>query len=171
MSMSSAFTPPNRTQWPTSTALPGTECRVELTNVKDNRSDPQAMGALGSKTVRADAAAWVRSGIESLGRDSRIRFVSAPADAQLQLSVELLKSYVMSVTSETRSVNVVLRVSYSRSGGPPFERIYRGNVDATIWIDPQSETQSSFDDALAQVLEAVDRDALALCAKQNLPQP
>src|SRR5258705_7361608 len=123
------------------------------------------MGMLQNRPVRAtDSISWVRSGFDALSRDSRIFFVDGVADdTDLVLRVELINAYVMGVTTETRAVSVVLRVRYERGGAMLDEQVYRGRHDAVTWGTGESETQSSFDTALAQLLATVDRDVVARC--------
>jgi hypothetical protein len=141
-------------------------CVVELAGVRDMRADPESMGAVGSQVFQAaDTAGWVRSGFQSLGRDPRIKFVdkAAPADPALLLNVELLKAYVTTVTSETHAATVVLRVHYSGQNGMRTDQVYRGTDNGVTWLSAGSEGQSSFNAALTEALEAIDRDILARC--------
>lgn len=140
-------------------------CTIRLAEVRDVRSDPSAMGSVGTRVVRAaDAAAWVRSGLQSLNRDSRIRAVddSGADGLSLTLSVDLVQAYTMTITTE-KSTNVVLRVRYDRRGSPIGEQTYRGTDTSLNWTNGDAEIQSSFNAALAQLLLAVDRDILARC--------
>src|SRR6266576_2290485 len=94
-------------------------CRIHLAEIRDLRSDPQSMGMLQNRPVRAtDSISWVRSGFDALSRDSRIGFVDGAAadNTDLVLRVEVINAYVMGITSETRAVSVVLRVRYERGG-------------------------------------------------------
>lgn len=121
------------------------------------------MGVTAGRLVRsADAVAWVRSGFESLSRDRRLQFVgTAPED--IALNVDVLKAYAMSVTGETRAATVVVRVRYGGVTVASGEQVYRGTENGLNWSSGEGETQSSFDAALAQLLEAVDRDIVARC--------
>ncbi len=168
--LSTRFTPPRGVPWlPADTARAGgpaaASCRIHLAEIRDLRSDPQSMGMLQNRPVRAtDSISWVRSGFDALSRDSRMRLVDGVADdSDLVLRVELINAYVMNVTTETRAVSVVLRVRYERGGAMLDEQVYRGRHDALTWGTGESETQSSFDTALAQLLATVDRDVVARC--------
>jgi hypothetical protein len=59
---------------------------------------------------------------------------------------------------------VVVRVRYSGANGASGEQVYRGTENGLNWSSAEGETQSSFDAALAQLLEAVDRDLVVRCA-------
>jgi len=168
--LSARFTPPRGASWlPADNVRAGGRgagsCRIHLAEIRDLRSDPQSMGMLQNRPVRAtDTIAWVRTGFDALSRDSRIHLVDGVADDNdLVLRVELINAYVMGVTTETRAVSVVLRVRYERGGSMLDDQVYRGRHDALTWGTGESETQSSFDTALAQLLGTVDRDVMARC--------
>jgi hypothetical protein len=162
--LSSQFDPPSRASY-VSGKPPASQaelCRIQIAHFTDMRPDSQTMGAMGVRTVRADTGAWVRSGIESLARDSRIRFVSAPSEADLSIDVELLKAYVMTITVD-KSSNVAVRIRYFRKGTPQGDALYRGTDTDVNWANGDDETQEALNRALANMLEDVDRDLLARC--------
>jgi hypothetical protein len=169
--LSARFTPPRGVSWlPADTSRAGGRaagsCRIHLADIRDLRSDPQSMGMLQNRPVRsADSISWLRSGFDALSGDSRIGFVDGAAadNTDVVLRVELINAYVMGITSETRAVSVVLRVRYERGGAMLDEQVYRGRHDALTWGTGESETQASFDTALAQLLGTVDRDIVARC--------
>jgi len=141
-------------------------CRVHLVDIHDLRLDPQALGSVGSRPVRAtDAVAWLRSGFQSLNRSPYIRFVEGEeaGASDLSLRIELINAYVMSITHITRAASVVLRVRYDRPGSPSDDQVYRGTHDALNWVSGD-EARSSFSAALAEILGAVDRDVRARCS-------
>ena len=166
VALSSQFSPPSRQTW---RPAPGNEkgarpCRVRVTEIRDLRSDPEAMGVTAGRLIRsADTKAWVRSGFLSLGRDPRLQMVEGDAPHDLAIDVDILKAYAMSVTGETRAANVVLRAHYSRKDAPSGEQVYRGTENGVNWSSGEGETQSSFDDALADLLKTVDSDLVARC--------
>lgn len=167
VALSSQFSPPSRQSWPGAAAEsdPAHPCPVRVTDVRDLRTDPEAMGATVGRLIRsADTAAWVRSGFMSLGQDRRLQMLEGDGPNDLAIEVDILKAYAMSVTGETRAANVVLRLHYSRYGAPSGEQIYRGTENGVNWANGEGETQSSFDDALADLLKAVDRDLVTRCA-------
>ena len=128
------------------------------------------MGEIGGRPIhQADEVAWLRSGLKSLDRDPRIQFVDATADGKpdLDLSVELLKAYLINITSD-KSANVVLRIRYARQSAAPSEQVYRGTDTGANWISGQDETQGAFDYALAQILDGVDRDIVARCREAGM---
>ena len=139
-------------------------CRVQLGMVVDKRSDSESMGSIGGRAIRAvDSAAWVRSGLESLGRDGRIVLVEAGEASDLELKAELLKGYVMSMAA-AKTADVVLQVHISRRGGPATDQVYRGTDEAPNWIAGDEETQGALNRALAQALAQVRTELLARCA-------
>ena len=162
--LSSQFDPPSRASYASGKppALPAELCRVQIAHFTDMRPDSQTMGAMGAHTVQADTGAWVRSGLESLARDSRIRFVGTASEADLSIDVELLKAYVMTITVDKAS-NVALRIRYSRNGAPQGDALYRGTDTDVNWANGDGETQETLNRALANLLEDVDRDLLARC--------
>jgi hypothetical protein len=163
--LSSKFAPSLATQWTATAANGSAPCDVMLDSVRDTRADPQIVGALGRRIVRADdAAAWVRSGFETLRQDSRIRFV-AQGDARpaLGLSVELLKVYVSNVNMAISS-SAAVRVSFTSSGAPAGQMVFRGADNVINWSSGDGEVQGSLDRALQEIIVAVNKDVLARCS-------
>jgi hypothetical protein len=167
ITLPSQFTPPSAS-WPAEIKANSSsrgKCSVYLTDIRDGRSDPHAMGTIGTRPVRAvDAAAWVRSGLESLGRDSRIQIVdnSGPQESRLVLSADIVQAYIMSITTQ-KSTSVVLHIRYIKGDALSGEQSYRGVDTGANWASGDGETKASFDSALEQVLQAVDRDILVRC--------
>jgi hypothetical protein len=167
VALSSQFSPPSRHAWPA--APRGSDvkpsCRVRVAEIRDLRTDPEAMGSTGRLIRSSDTTAWVRSGFASLARDWRLTLIddAAPSASDLVLAVDVVKAYAMSVTGETRAASVVVRVHYSRNGAPDGEQVYRGTENGVNWANGEGETQASFDAALAELLADVDRDLLARC--------
>jgi hypothetical protein len=145
------------------TSKEATVCRVQLGAVVDKRSDAESMGSIGGRAVRAvDSAAWLRSGLESLGRDGRIVLVEVGEASDLELKAELLKGYVMSMAA-AKTADVALQVHISRRGGLDTDRVYRGTDEAPNWIAGDEETQGALNRALAQALAQIRTDLLARC--------
>lgn len=139
-------------------------CRVRIAEVRDARADTTAMGDIGGRPIRAtDNAAWIRSGLETLNRDQSIAFGGAPDASDLVLSAELLKAYMISLTSD-KSTTLVLRVRYARDGVPETQHIYRSSDSGWNWSSGEAETQSQFDTALAELVAQIDADVRAKCA-------
>jgi len=136
-------------------------CRVRLAEFHDELTDPGTMGSIGFRPIRADTAAWVRSGLGTLARDPRIQFVDG-GQADLDLNVSLLKAYMISITTE-KSANVVLRIRYTRPDASSDEQVYRGVDTGLDWAGTTDETQGALDDALAEALASIQRDVLARC--------
>lgn len=160
INLAAQFTPPGPRWSPAASASSKPEtgvCRIHLASVADVRSDTQSMGTMGLRAVRiSDSTAWVRSGVASLARDPRLQFVDDPS--AFPLAIELVKAYAESKGTE-RTSSVVLRASYSADD----KQIYRGADASVNWNNTDSETQSGLDSALAQALEALDRDIVARC--------
>ncbi len=169
LQISDQFEPPAKPAWATSAATPGTAaiCHVKIAGVQDLRPDPQSLGTVANQAVRtSDSISLVRSSLASLSRDPRIVLDDQATNypSGLTLNAELIKAYVINITGETRSANVVLRVRYEREGRAPDVELYRGTDNGLTWGGGQSESQSSFNIALAQIIDGVHRDALNLCA-------
>jgi hypothetical protein len=162
VALSTRYQPPAATVKTAAASAGGPVCRVQLGEVVDKRSDAESMGTIGGRAVRAvDSAAWVRSGLESLGGDGSITLVDATPDLMLQ--TELLKGYVMSQAT-AKTTDVVLRIHTSLRGGPATEQIYRGTDSGMNWASGDGETQSALNRALGQALAQVRKDLLERCA-------
>jgi len=166
LEMSSQFDPP---RWPTwaENAAPSSAhiCHLALAPIGDERINPQTLGTVNNQTVHSsDPTGWVKRAFEALARDHRIVIQdddSRPHDLALQ--VELLKAYVVNITGETRTVNVVVRVRYSPVQGPVQEETYRGTDDGVTWGGGRGESETSFNIALLQIIDAVHRDVAFRC--------
>jgi hypothetical protein len=162
--LSTTFTPPSR-HWLSKTDLaPGpTACAVRIGSVTDTRETPHSMGTIAYRMIRIeDATAWVRSGLEALGQDSRLAISSSGDGLAVVVDAAILKAYMFSQVTD-KSANVVLRVSLSGRGGPPVEQIYRGADQDVDWISGSDESQGAFDRALADLLIQLDTDIVARC--------
>lgn len=162
--LSQSFMPPSVSRWALAAGKATTPCQVELVSITDLRADTNGMGALGSRNVSLpDAAAWVRSGFESLRHDARISLVAAGASARaLGVSVELVKAYTSAINTEIVS-NVVVRVRYMTEGLPAGEMIFRGVDNAINWASGDGEVADSLNRALQEIVVAADKDILARC--------
>ncbi|MGN6149388.1 MAG: hypothetical protein ACTHPD_12675 [Rhizomicrobium sp.] len=140
-----------------------TMCTIAISDIRDLRPDPGTMGTIGpTPLTMADAGTWLRSGFQTLNAAHGIEVVNNPRTAPISLSIDLLKAYVMNVTTETRTVNIVMRVRYDGKGGPA-ERIYRGTTNHLTWFSAEKESYGSFNAALQQVLDAIANDIHARC--------
>jgi len=140
-------------------------CRVLLAVVQDMRDDPQAAGTFSERFVHAeDAPAWLRSGLLSISRDTRLDLSdqTPPAAAELVIKVDLLKLYMLPI-NEAKSANVVIRVHYAGPGALSDEQVYRGAFTSLDWTGAGGEARGAFDVALSKVLEDVDRDLVSRC--------
>jgi hypothetical protein len=136
-------------------------CVVRLGQVSDSVDDPHVLGSIGGRPIHAaDLDAWIRSGFDALKSDPRLD-VGDAANA-LVVDLEVLKAYTLSLTTE-KSTNLVFRARFSGRGGDSAEQVYRGVDTAVNWNSGQGETQTSFDRALAQVLDQLDHDIVARC--------
>lgn len=145
-------------------------CHVRIGDIHDLRDDNLTMGAYGDFPLRAvDTAAWVRAGLQSLSQDSRLLVEGGPPDSALVLNADLLKAYVMDSAQEARATNVVLRVHFSRQGVALGEKTYRGADAGLNWTGSKGETQSSLNEALGQIIDAVDSDVFGYCGSTALP--
>jgi len=142
----------------------GAPCHVLLAGVQDLRDDPQAAGTFSERFVHAeDAPAWLRSGLLSISRDTRLDLSdqTPPAAADLVIKVDLLKLYMLPI-NEAKSANVVIRVHYG-PGVQTDEQVYRGAFTSLNWTGAGGEARGAFDVALSRVLEDVDRDLVSRC--------
>jgi hypothetical protein len=164
--LSAQFTPPGF-MWrlmPRDKSLVPGSCHVRIGEVRDARADTQAMGDIGGRPIRAtDNAAWIRSGLESLSRDQSVTLGTAPAPGDWVLNAELVKAYMLSLTSD-KSTTLVLRVHYAKDGTPETQQIYRAGDSGWNWSSGEGETQSQFDTALAELVVQIDTDLRAKCA-------
>jgi hypothetical protein len=141
-------------------------CRVRLANVQDLRDDPQAAGTFSERFVHAeDAPAWLRSGLLSISRDSRLQLSDQTgAAADLEIRVDLLKLYMLTI-NEAKSANVVVRVHYAgQNAERDNDKVYRGAFTSVNWTGAAGEARGALDTALSKVLEDVDQDLLTRCA-------
>jgi hypothetical protein len=163
LTLSNSFTPSTRVNspFPKSTAA---VCTLRIADVKDVRPDSHAMGGLSARQVYHDnSAAWIRSGLDWLKRDGRLKFAEGSDPGDLVVSVELIKAYIDAITGTEKSVTIVLRVKYSRGDVNLGEEVARGHVDTMNWAYGDGEIQSSFDSALEDALIGADRSILAHC--------
>jgi hypothetical protein len=137
-------------------------CRVHVGAVKDSRPDAGSMGEIGGRAVHAgDEAAWLRSGIASLGGDKHLVFVDGPAD--VTFDAELLKAYIMTLARDAKAATVVVRVGF----GGTDAQLYRGSDAGTDWIGGEDETRSAFDASLAEILKSLRADIVARCGRDR----
>lgn len=167
LQMSDQYQPPTRPAWAAPAISPNSavDCHLRIATIQDLRPDPQSLGTIAGQALRtSDSIAWIRSALASLSRDPQLVMNEQADSAEIRLDVELMKAYVINITGETRSANVVLRVHYERNGQPLETEIYRGTDNALTWGAGQGESQSSFNIALSQIVEGVHRDVRALCS-------
>lgn len=161
------FTPPEAsltsTNYHKKSAPDPDVCHVMISTVLDKRTDKDSNGLLGWRVVHyADTAAWMRSGLQSLNRDKRILISDKSEDSDLVLDIDILKVYVINITTD-KSANVVVRVHYSRGGVPLGDQVIRGVETGWNWANGSDETESAFDDALEDMLKSLDQDIESRC--------
>lgn len=144
-------------------------CPLRVVEIVDDRMDPQVLGQVGPRTVRApaDSDAWLRGVLSALPQFGvAVGFgeqAAAPARA-IDARAELKTAWVASVTT-AKTASVVLNVQYLRSGVLLKTADYRGSVSRANWNSGTGEIQGMLDDAFAQVLQQVTSDVRALCAQ------
>lgn len=164
----SNFTPSYGASWAHSHGKSQTPCRIRIAQVSDKRTVKESMGNLGVRQVRSpDPAAWLKSGLETLGRDPGLQIVDEQSD--LDLDVELLKSYMLTITTD-KSANVVVRVRYSRNGAALGEQVIRGTRTGWNWSNGSGEAEGAFDDALGDLLNMLDQDVESRCTALRTPE-
>jgi hypothetical protein len=139
-------------------------CRVRLHAVRDLRSDPESLGSMGNLAVRSpNSTNWLQTATSSLADDPRIRIVESDNDANLSLDIDLIKAYIISITT-ANSTNVVLQAHYSRQDATLSEQVYRGTGNAN-W----QGMETGFNDAMTRAIEGLHRDVLSLCESGAKP--
>jgi len=164
--LGTAFTPRGNT-WLSSAHGRGAAaaCPVRLAAVRNSLADPHVLGSIGARPIHAaDLDGWVRSGFYAVRGDARLTIVDAdpPGTMPVAVSIDVLKAYTLSLTTE-KSTNLVVKARFSGRGGAEAEVTYRGVDTAVNWDSGQGETQSSFDRALAHVLDQLDQDIVMRC--------
>lgn len=138
-------------------------CAVYLADVRDIRVDPNDLGTMGGREITTpDSLAWLQTALAKLKQDPRLRFVDADKGAELVLRIELVKAYIMAITTE-KSSNVVLRVGYSRDGKYLDTQIARGRDLGADWINGDDEVQGSLDRALTAAVWELGNDIVNRC--------
>ena len=150
--------------------LPGAvACPVRVLEIVDDRMDPQTLGEVGGRTVRAppDAHAWLRgviAGLQQFGVAVQFGEDSPAAAQAIDARAELKTAWVASVTT-AKTASVVLTVQYSHAVAPLRAVDYRGSVSRMNWNSSAGEIQGMLDDAFTQVLQQVSTDVRALCTQ------
>jgi hypothetical protein len=141
----------------------GPSCAVRLADVRDVRPDPNDLGMMIGRAVKAsDSQAWFRSAVDGLKQDQRLHFVDADADAQVILRAELVKAYIL-VQNTEKSANVVIRAVYMRDGKDIDSQIVRGSDVGANWVNGEGEAQGSLNRALAAAVSELDQNLGAHC--------
>ena len=141
----------------------GPQCAVRLADVRDVRPDPNDLGMMIGRAVHAsDSVAWLRSALEILKQDSRLRLVEADGDAALVVRVELVKAYIL-VQNTQKSSNVVIRAVYSRNGQDFDTEIVRGRDEGANWVNGEDEAEGSLNRALSAAASELDNGIAAHC--------
>lgn len=149
-------------------AAPGPQCRLHIAEVHDARDDTHFMGQLGDRPVRAtDSVAWVRSGLASLSRNSRIVLEGTDAP-DVEARVDLIKGYVQGAAS-TKTANVVLVASLHSGREPDSRKTYRGGEEGPDWAASEEEALGILNLALADALRDIAADVLARCGPIQKP--
>ncbi|MBX3480190.1 MAG: hypothetical protein KF842_07310 [Caulobacter sp.] len=139
-------------------------CRVFIAGIKDLRQDPSTMGSLGNTLYAEDVPGWVRAGFITLIGDARFDVVDTAEAAELELNVDLLKSYVAPSASTSKLATVVFRVHYSHGGKSLGESIYRGGKASMNWASTSGEAIGSLNISLVEAVEAAKPDILKGCS-------
>ena len=131
--------------------------------MRDVRSDPGDLGMMGPRDVRtSDSAAWLAAALATMKQDPRLHFVDDDKDAEFALRIELVKAYVMTMTTQ-KSANIVLRASYSRGGKELDTQVARGRDTGTNWANGADEAQGALNRAMSAAISELDNDIVARC--------
>jgi hypothetical protein len=147
----------------------GPMCHAYVADVSDLRPDKENMGEAGIRVVHsANAAEWVRAGLGGLEAGGAITVVGDPAQADVELKVQILKAYVF--TPQTaKAATVVLRVNYAGKAAPAGPRTYRGSDTTMDWANGDGEMKAALDRALAQAVGAMRIDISPVCPIRRVP--
>ncbi len=122
------------------------------------------MGEIAGRPIRSsETLQWVRSAFDTLDRNKHVRFVGADEQADLVLTVDLLKAYVRSVAGMGKSGNVVVRVHYAPQGGSEDVQLYRGLDTGVDWNASEGETEGVLNRALSQIVIDVGEGIMSDC--------
>jgi hypothetical protein len=158
---------------PAPSAAPGPRgCRLQITEIVDSRLDPTTIGSVAGRVVHgpADTRAWIESALASLksaGLAVSFATDAPPSPAGLTASVTLVTAWVSSAAT-SKNASIVLRVRYAANGALLKQANYRGSVSTVDWLGSASEVQGMVDDAMAQILAAMDADLRAICASSQV---
>jgi hypothetical protein len=149
------------------TPLPKTVCRMRVVEIVDDRMDPNVLGAVGGRTVRApaDMQAWMRSVIGGLDRSGiAVEFGDkGPAGPSGLIAKAELKTAWVSSATTAKTASVVLSLRYFRAGELIKTADYRGSISAPNWGSTHDEIQRMIDRAFDQVLSQAAGDIRAAC--------
>lgn len=120
------------------------------------------MGGRPTKAAHSDQ--WVRSAVQQLDGDKRLKIVDTNPD--VTLNIELAKAYLQTMATQ-KSATVVLSVRYGE--GEP--KIFRGSYDGVNWVNGEAEAQSALDFALSEAIEALNSDLVRYCSSQVAKGP
>jgi len=139
-------------------------CAVHLADVVDLRTDPNDLGMMGLRDVRAtDSTLWLKNAVAALSRDPRLRLVDDEKDASLIVRIELIKAYIMTMNTQ-KSANVVLRVGYRHAGRDDLDtEIARGRETGANWVNGADEAQGALNRALSAAVKDVDVAIVSRC--------
>jgi len=136
--------------------------------VRDVRLDPNDLGMAGQRYVQTiDSVAWLSGALSSMKNDPRLRFVDNDDDAEFTLRIELVKAYIMTITTQ-KSANVVLRANYSRNGTAIDTQIARGRDTGANWANGSEEVQGALNRALSAAVSELDNAIVTHCRSSRI---
>lgn len=138
-------------------------CRLFIGEIKDLRTDPGTMGAVGSMVYVDDMDGWVRTGFQRLVADNRFTLVETAEEAEVALKVDLIKSYIYAGNGMSKAATVVVRVHYTAGDWALGENVYRGGKSSVNWVGTSSESIGSLNISLLEAVEASKPDLLKGC--------
>lgn len=146
----------------------GPRCAVHVADVRDVRLDPNDLGMAGQRYVQTvDSVAWLSGALSSMKNDPRLRFVDNDDDAEFTLRIELVKAYIMTITTQ-KSANVVLRANYSRNGTAIDTQIARGRDTGANWANGSEEVQGALNRALSAAVSELDNAIVTHCRSSRI---
>ncbi len=137
-------------------------CHVRLGEIRDLRPDPEVLGDLGGKTIKAgDTRQQLRDALAGVATRA-IVFAAPGAPADLEMRVDIVKAYIYALTM-AKTGAVALRVTFVRDGAVVGEHIYRGGSETVNWASGQGEARGAVRMAMEDAVRQIGPDLFQAC--------
>jgi hypothetical protein len=146
-------------------------CRVIVSTIADTRTNPELLGRVAGRPVRApaDVSLWLRNvvaGLESRGVvphfDSNPTHEASPLVAGFTLRL----AWVSEIHT-AKTATILLRMKLTRGGSVLREKDYRGSDTVMNWSSGNGELQNMVDRAFGGALDQIADDVRAACKGQT----